>query len=332
MRQQLLKKYTVLVARTGQTPITLSFTPISGAVILLILVGVPLGWLGALLFSLFHNNVQLSQENRQLTEKAHEVLSQLDTLGSEIDVLRERAGISENESSVSAPNASFNRFAEQGFDVEQPDFERQGLDQDSDLSSSLPPRGGPATAADALSLYALADQRMPQLNQILDSRVKPALEETLAEEEARAAAYPDGKPVTIPLQVSSSYGLRSNPFGGYAYEMHEGIDLRGPYRTPIVATADGMVKKAGYNGGYGNSVTLAHGYGYETVYAHMADVAVTVGNTVKSGDIVGYLGSTGRSSGPHLHYGIYRDGKSVDPASYLNLENAMTLSEYWRLR
>ncbi|MEO1401978.1 MAG: M23 family metallopeptidase [Cyanobacteria bacterium J06635_1] len=328
MRQQLLKKYTVLVARTGQTPITLSFTPISGAVILLILVGVPLGWLGALLFSLFHNNVQLSQENRQLTEKAHEVLSQLDTLGSEIDVLRERAGISESESPVHSPDASFNRFSGQDFD-----FERQDLElQDSDLSSSLPPRGGPAAAADALSLYDLADQRMPQLNQLLDSRVKPALEETLAEEEAQAAAYPDGKPVNIPLQVSSSYGLRSNPFGGYGYEIHEGIDLRGPYRTPIVATADGTVKEAGYNGGYGNSVTLDHGYGYETLYAHMADVAVTAGNTVKSGDVVGYLGSTGRSSGPHLHYGIYKDGKSVDPASYLNLENAMTLSEYWRLR
>ncbi|MEO0456466.1 MAG: M23 family metallopeptidase [Cyanobacteria bacterium P01_A01_bin.114] len=323
MRQQLLKKYTVLVARTGQTPITLSFTPISGAVILLILVGVPLGWLGALLFSLFHNNVQLSQENRQLTEQAHDVLSQLDTLDSEIDVLRERAGIADSELSTDAPDAGSRNFFEQGSETNQ---------QDPNLSSSLPPRGGPAAAADALSLYALADRRMPQLNQLLDSRVKPALEETLAAEEAQAAAYPDGKPVNIPLQVSSSYGLRSNPFGGYGYEMHEGIDLKGPYGTPIVATADGKVKTAGYNGGYGNSVAIDHGYGYETVYAHMSDVNVEAGVMVKSGDVIGYLGSTGRSSGPHLHYGIYQSGKSVDPASYLNLENAMTLSEYWRLR
>ncbi|NEP17315.1 MAG: M23 family metallopeptidase [Leptolyngbya sp. SIO4C1] len=306
MRQQLLQKYTVLVARTGRTPITLSFTPISGLVILLVLLGVPLGWLGTVMFSLLQNNVELSQENRQLSEKAHKVISELDTIDSEIEILRERAGLSETDFTGSQP--------------------------DAELSRRLPPRGGALEAGDALSLYSLAEQRMPQLSSLLDGRVKPALEETLAAEEAEAAAYPDGKPLNIPLEVSSSFGLRPNPFGGRSYEIHSGIDFKGPYGTPIVAAAKGRVKQAGYNGGYGNSVTLDHGYGYETLYAHMSDVTVAVGDTLKRGDVVGHLGSTGRSSGPHLHYGIYRQGEAVDPIAYLDLEYVMTLSDYWRLR
>jgi murein DD-endopeptidase MepM/ murein hydrolase activator NlpD len=292
MRQSFLKKYTVLIARTGQTPVTLSFTPLSAAFALVLIAGIPIGWLSAVMFSLFNNNVTLSQQNRQLSEKAYEVINELDSLDAEIETLQERAGLPE-----------------------------QSAESQNNSNATVPPRGGEAKPADALSLFELAKSRMPRLNRTLDTSVKPALEETLAKEEARADAFPNGKPLTIGLDVSSEFGPRPNPFGGRSYELHEGIDFKGPVGTPIVATADGQVKTSGYNGGYGYSVVIDHGYGYESLYAHMTKTAVNAGETVKRGEIVGYLGSTGRSSGPHLHYGIYRDGQAVNPRIYLKLDD-----------
>jgi murein DD-endopeptidase MepM/ murein hydrolase activator NlpD len=283
MRQSFLKKYTVLIARTGQTPVTLSFTPLSAAFVLLLIAGIPVGWLSAVMLSLSYNNLTLSQQNRQLTEKAYEVMTELDSLDAEIDTLQERAGL---------PTQSGNT--------------------DTSGQRDLPPRGGEARPADAINLFELAKSRMPRLNRTLDTTVKPALEETLAQEEARADAFPNGKPLTIGLDVSSEFGPRRNPFGGSGYEIHEGIDFKGPIGSPIVATADGTVKTSGYNGGYGYSVVIDHGYGYETLYAHMTKTAVSAGSTVKRGEIVGYLGNTGRSSGPHLHYAVYREGQAAE--------------------
>ncbi|NEP63326.1 MAG: M23 family metallopeptidase, partial [Symploca sp. SIO2G7] len=125
---------------------------------------------------------------------------------------------------------------------------------------------------------------------------------------------------------------RRNPFGGYAYETHEGTDFVGPYGTAIFATGDGKVVRAGYHGGHGNTVTIKHGYGYETLYAHMSKLAVESGTEIKRGDIVGYLGNTGRSSGPHLHYGIYYKGDAINPRTVMKLNHDMTVVEYWRLR
>jgi murein DD-endopeptidase MepM/ murein hydrolase activator NlpD len=104
--------------------------------------------------------------------------------------------------------------------------------------------------------------------------------------------------------------------------MHEGIDFVGPVGKPILATADGVVVKAEYIGGYGNHVKVDHGYNYETLYAHLSEIQVHTGDRVKRGEVVGALGNTGRSSGPHLHYGIYRNGQAVNPRYYLKLEDA----------
>ena len=301
MRRQLLKSYTVLVTRSGQTPVTITFTPLAGVIAATVLLGVPLGWLGAIIFSLFQSNVQLADENRQLTDQAHKVLTDLDVLDSEIENLRERAGLSE----LGVP---------------------QGASED-DI-----PRGGLGVVASGLELYEEASAKLPALSELLDDSVKPALEETLAEEEAKTAAYPDGMPIGGPIDISSEFGVRRNPFGGYSYENHEGTDFVGPYGTPILATADGVVGRADYYGGYGNTVTLKHGYGYETLYAHMSEVAVESGARVKRGDVLGYLGNTGRSSGPHLHYGVYYKGEAINPRNVMKMDHDMTVVDYWRLR
>ena len=98
--------------------------------------------------------------------------------------------------------------------------------------------------------------------------------------------------------------------------MHTGTDFAAHTGTPIYATGDGTVKLSGREGGYGNVVVINHGYGYETLYAHMSKVKAKRGQKVKRGDIIGYVGSTGLSTGPHLHYEIHKDGKPIDPVSY----------------
>lgn len=113
--------------------------------------------------------------------------------------------------------------------------------------------------------------------------------------------------------VSSPYGLR---WGGS--DFHPGIDIANDVGTPIVATADGMVVTAGWNsGGYGNMVDIDHGNGYSTRYGHMSQVIVGAGQTVKRGQIIGYMGNTGYSTGPHCHYEIRVNGELVNPAAYM---------------
>ena len=118
----------------------------------------------------------------------------------------------------------------------------------------------------------------------------------------------------VPGPISSRYGMRRHPVLGYR-RMHRGLDFRARHGTPIVAVTDGRVSGAGRMGGCGNAVRLKHGGGMETRYCHMSRVAVRRGASVRRGQVIGYVGSTGLSTGPHLHYEMYRGGKSVNPAS-----------------
>jgi murein DD-endopeptidase MepM/ murein hydrolase activator NlpD len=114
--------------------------------------------------------------------------------------------------------------------------------------------------------------------------------------------------------VSSNFGMRRHPILGYS-RMHKGMDFRAGYGTPILAATDGKVAAAGWAGGYGNQVRLVHGGGMVTTYSHMSRIAAQPGATVRQGQVIGYVGSTGMSTGPHLHYELYKDGVPVDPAS-----------------
>ena len=129
----------------------------------------------------------------------------------------------------------------------------------------------------------------------------------------------DDTPVTTPTGwptdgfISSGYGLRWN-----GAEFHQGIDIAAEMGTPIVATADGVVTIAGWNaGGYGNMVDIDHGSGVSTRYGHASAVVVTAGQRVRRGQIIAYVGSTGHSTGPHLHYEVRLSGQPVNPSSYL---------------
>lgn len=128
-------------------------------------------------------------------------------------------------------------------------------------------------------------------------------------------SVPNGTPTEY-VRISSPFGSRIHPIT-HKRHGHKGIDLAAPRNTPIYATADGVVTFSGRNGGYGNFVKLNHKNGYKTAYAHMNSIAVRKGKTVQKGDLIGYVGSTGSSTGNHLHYEVYYQDKLIDPATTL---------------
>lgn len=131
---------------------------------------------------------------------------------------------------------------------------------------------------------------------------------------AGEGAMREGLVAPVPGRVTSRYGMRRHPILGYR-RMHSGLDFRARSGTPIYAVTDGTVNYAGRNGGYGNFVRIRHTGNLATGYAHMSRIAVRNGQEVKRGQVIGYVGSTGLSTGPHLHYEMYRGGQKIDPSS-----------------
>jgi murein DD-endopeptidase MepM/ murein hydrolase activator NlpD len=129
-------------------------------------------------------------------------------------------------------------------------------------------------------------------------------------------AVPVRKPIPGPTDLSSGFGVRADPFLGKP-AMHTGLDFRGSTGDPVHATASGTVEIAGWNGGYGKLVEINHGNGFSTRFGHLSQIAVKAGQRVTYGQIIGYVGSTGRSTGPHMHYETRVDGEAVDPQKFL---------------
>ncbi|KUG04367.1 putative peptidase [hydrocarbon metagenome] len=118
-------------------------------------------------------------------------------------------------------------------------------------------------------------------------------------------------------EITSCYGWRASPFGGRSESFHNGIDIANNVGCDIVAAADGTVTQAGWVQAYGRTVTIDHGYGFKTMYGHNYRLLVKEGQQVKKGDIIAVLGSSGRSTGPHLHFTIYKDDTALDPMLFL---------------
>lgn len=130
-------------------------------------------------------------------------------------------------------------------------------------------------------------------------------------------------------RVASGFGYRIDPIYKTP-KMHTGIDFTAATGTPIYATGDGTVIESGYdNGGYGNHVVINHGYGYKSHYAHMRKIKIRNGDRVKRGEVIGWVGSTGKSTGPHLHYEVMKSGKKINPIHFFF--NDISSSEYERL-
>lgn len=163
--------------------------------------------------------------------------------------------------------------------------------------------GGPLLAPDPSTEF---DTRVRELDEALDH---------LEAMKTEARRFPIANPAPG-VSVSSGFGIRRDPLLGTP-AMHAGIDFRGAVGSPARATATGKVIKAGWNGGYGRMVEIDHGEGFTTRYAHLSKVLVNVGDKVDVGDIVGKVGSSGRSTGPHLHYEVRKNGEAINPLRLL---------------
>lgn len=133
----------------------------------------------------------------------------------------------------------------------------------------------------------------------------------------RSNRTPRGLPLPFEARLTSGFGYRPSPFGTLAYEFHNGVDLAAPEGTPVYATAAGTASQVGWNPLFGLMVLLDHGNGLHTLYGHLSAAYVARGQTVEEGQPIGAVGSTGGSTGPHLHYTVYRYGVAVDPLPYL---------------
>ncbi len=158
-----------------------------------------------------------------------------------------------------------------------------------------------------------------------------AIDEMIKNKEALLAATPAIQPVSNKelSRLASGFGYRIDPIYK-TVKMHAGLDFAAPQGTPIYATANGVVKHAGNTGnGYGNYVVIDHGFSYETLYGHMVRVKVRAGQKVRRGEVIGWVGSTGKSTGPHLHYEVHKNGVPVDPIYFFY--NDLTPEQYDRM-
>lgn len=157
------------------------------------------------------------------------------------------------------------------------------------------------------------------------------IEGMLRNKEKLLASTPAIQPVANKdlKRVASGFGSRIDPVYK-TIKFHAGLDFAAPQGTPIYATADGRVTTAGNTGnGYGNHVEINHGFGYETLYGHMVRVKVRSGQTVKRGEVIGWVGSTGKSTGPHLHYEVHKGGRPLDPIYFFY--NDLTPEQYQQI-
>jgi murein DD-endopeptidase MepM/ murein hydrolase activator NlpD len=191
------------------------------------------------------------------------------------------------------------------------------LDQDEFDFAAEPPLGGVDDLLPGDRSLADLNAEMQRVAGLLEDRDDKlqALEQLLMNRGLMAEVLPSGKPVKKGW-LSSSYGKRTDPFTGKK-SLHRGVDFAGKPGTDVIAVASGVVTRAERVSGYGNIVEVRHADGYSTRYAHNQENLVSIGEMVSKGDTIALLGSTGRSSGPHVHFEVHRNGKVVNPVRFL---------------
>ncbi len=173
--------------------------------------------------------------------------------------------------------------------------------------------------ASVKELYEDVETSLYQLKNRIKFQLKSyaMIDELIKNKENLIRATPAIQPIANKdlNRIASGFGYRIDPV--YKTEkFHEGLDFTAPAGTAIYATADGVIEKMEFNGGYGNHVIINHGFGYKTLYGHLFKYEVHVGKKIKRGEVVGYVGNTGKSTGPHCHYEVIKDGVKINPIYY----------------
>jgi murein DD-endopeptidase MepM/ murein hydrolase activator NlpD len=186
---------------------------------------------------------------------------------------------------------------------------------------STPALGGPETLGNEGMRPDELSEAINQLSFELEDRENQltVLENLVLNENLQREVQPSGRPI-VRGWISSYYGMRTHPLSGRR-EMHKGVDFAGKLGGPVIAVAKGVVTYSGKRYGYGNVIDIAHGNGYTTRYAHNSRLLVSVGDTVEKGFQIAEIGSSGRSTGPHVHFEVLRNGKEINPVRFIRASN-----------
>lgn len=186
---------------------------------------------------------------------------------------------------------------------------------------NTPALGGPEAAIDKVLEPNELSQAIDQLSFELENRENQlvVLENLVLNENLQKEVQPSGRPI-LKGWISSYFGMRTHPLSGRR-EMHKGIDFAGKLGGPVIAVAKGVVTYAGKRYGYGQVIDIAHGNGYTTRYAHNSRLLVSVGDTVEKGFQIAEIGSSGRSTGPHVHFEVLKNGREVNPVRFIRAAN-----------
>jgi len=252
------------------------------------------------------HSVDLARSQR--LERANQALS------SEVERLGQRVGVLSDTLAVISRRDEEMRLVA-GLEPLSPDVERAGIGGPAGPwpeREQLLSEGG-TIGREAFSVHSDVDALLRRANMLAASFQEAA--ESIAAHTQEMAAMPSIMP-TMGFLTSKFSFIRYHPIL-HENRPHEGIDITAAYGTKIIAPAAGRVIKVGWENGYGIMVEIDHGYGLQTRYAHMSRSAARVGQMVKRGDLLGYVGSTGLSTGPHLHYEVLRDGRAVDPLRFI---------------
>jgi murein DD-endopeptidase MepM/ murein hydrolase activator NlpD len=244
------------------------------------------------------NEKLLNLENERLQDKYHELNDQVKTAQAQISEL------------VKRDNDVYRAIFEAN---PIPDSARaRALAQEQEVARVENMRSSDLVNSIIASLNSLGHYIIAQKNSYKE------IDNLLKNKEQLLAATPAIQPVSNKdlTRVASGFGYRIDPIYK-TVKLHAGLDFAAPQGTPIYATANGTITVAGNTGnGYGNHVVINHGYGYETLYGHMVKVKARAGQQIKRGEVIGYVGSTGKSTGPHCHYEVHKNGQKIDPVYF----------------
>jgi murein DD-endopeptidase MepM/ murein hydrolase activator NlpD len=273
-------------------------------------------------FATVHPDGKLAVWSEDIAAQKAEIEAARRQLQQKVDVLATRVGqMNAHVIRLDALGKRITRMAK--LDKGEFDFDSPppvgGLEN---LELEAAPQGVPSQAAAVPALTDMLDELAARLED--RERQLGALENVMLTRELRHEVYPQGRPVLSGF-LSSFFGYRVDPFTGRT-AFHAGVDFAGPPGSQIVAVATGVVTYAGQRMGYGNVVEVTHGNGYVTRYAHNLKNVAKVGDTVQKGDVLSLMGSTGRSTGPHLHFEVLRDGRQINPMSFINQNAASPLT------
>ena len=294
------KRYSLTVANpdTGtewrfDVPVWPTLAVICGVLTLPILIGLGARWSArSMIAELLASNASLKVENASYREATGQLATEIASLQSAVNQLGDHAAVDPSASKAMEKLPAIVKSRAMGG--------APGSVTAKMLNSGT---GSPETALGVLSdLLGAIGSRLDSVRDGVERR------------HALAMATPSIWPVAGWL--TSSFGSRTDPFTGDT-DFHPGLDISADYGQPVLATGDAVVESAGPNGSYGNMVVLDHHFGIVTKYGHLSRIAVTAGQDVSRGDVIGYVGSTGRSTAAHLHYEIWMNGKLTNPMTLL---------------